>query len=327
MFSTVPVAAQVRFIVMPESVAVVINRGPFTVLHFGKEARKPYLHPLLTVQGGPDPVTRGFPVDPLPGDSFDHPNERGLAIGAENVNGDDFWDNEPDNPAPNKGTIAFQKLTEVTEGNERGTLSLLAHWISHEGKLLLVEHRTMTFYAQPAGRRTFDIDIELEAKEQVTFADQQYALIGLRLGLPWDHHQDGYAINAAGDKFARPSDFVAGKQPSQVEGRRSPWLVYIGITSGEGRVGVALFDHPGNLHYPARWQIRQTGFMMANPFGGKSFAQLDPSAASENAAYTMKPGKKLHFRYRYMMYNAGKTEEPEGIVTKVDKVQKEFAKQ
>jgi hypothetical protein len=319
MFFSLPLAAQVRFKVGTGSVAIQVAGKPFSMLHFGKEARKPYLHPLLSVSGGPDPVTRGFPVDPLPGDSTDHPNHRGLFIGAEEVNGQDFLDNEPSVTTPDKGTIAFQKLLEVKEGEESGTLSFLAHWINHDGKLLLVERRTMIFYSKSKNIRMFDIDTELEAKEPITINDHQSAIIGLRLGLGFDTHYDGFVVNAAG-----------GINEEGVRGRRSPWLVWFGTTSGEGRVAVAMFDHPANLNYPCRWQVRDKGLLMANPFGGKIFAKFDPTAANENAAYTMKPGEKLRLRYRIMIYNAGKNETRENvaaIVNTANELQKQFAKQ
>lgn len=288
-----PLEGQVRFDEKSDGVAIQINGKPFSFLHYGKAARKPYLHPLLTVAGGPDPVTRAFPVDPLPGDSTDSPHHRGLTIGAEKVNGQDFWDNDPGNTGPARGSIAFKELTALAGGDDRGTLSMLAHWISHEGRLWLVERRTMTFYTKPVESRTFDIDIELEAAEPVTFDDQQSAILGLRLALPFDTHYDGWVANAAG-----------GVNEAGVRGRRSPWLAWIGITSGGQRMGVAIFDHPSNLNHPTRWEVQDKGFFMANPFGGRAFERFDPTAAGQDAAHTMKRGDKLRLRYRILIYPA-----------------------
>jgi hypothetical protein len=298
---SLPLHGQVRFDEKSDGVAIQINSKPFSFLHFGREVGKPHLHPLLTISGGPDPVTRAFPVDPLPGDSTDSPHHRGLTIGAQKVNGQDFWENDPGSAGPAKGTIAFQELTAVAGGDDRGTLSMLAHWISREGRLWLVERRTMTFYTNPAERRTFDIDLELEAMEPVTFDDQQNAIIGLRLALPFDTHYDGWVANAAG-----------GLNEAGVRGRRSPWLVWIGITSGGQRMGVAIFDHPSNLNHPTRWEVQDKGFLMANPFGGRAFAPFDPTAAKEDAAHTMKRGDKLRLRYRIVIYPAER-EVPETV--------------
>jgi hypothetical protein len=312
---SVPVHGQVRFETKAHGVLVEVNGKPFTALHFGNRTGKPYLHPLLTISGGPDPVTRAFPVDPLPGDSTDHPNHRGLAVGAEMVNGEDFWDNEPESRGPGrgKGTIEFQEILDASGGDERGTLAILTHWIDSTGKRLITERRRMIFHAKPTTQRTLDIDIELEANEPITFADHQSAIIGLRLALPFDTHYDGWVANASG-----------ATNEAGVRGRRSPWLVWTGITSGGQRMGVALLDHPANLNHPTRWQVRDKGYLMANPFGGRIFQQFDPSAAGENAEYTMKPGDKLRLRYRLLIY-ASEKEVPQ-TVGKVGDLFKEFAR-
>jgi hypothetical protein len=313
LFMTLPVHGQVRFEKDSDGVHIQVNGKPFSTLHFGKEAGKPFLHPLLTQAGGPDPVTRGFPVDPLPGDSFDDPHHRGLTIGAQRVNGQDFWDNEPDRRAPGKGTIAFKELTDATDGDERGTLAMVAHWLNHDGKVWIVERRTMTFYSKPLDSRMFDIDLELEASEDVTFEDHESALIGVRLALPFDTHYDGWATNASG-----------GVNEEGVRGRRSPWLAWTGITSGGQRMVVAMFDHPSNLNYPTRWHARNKGFFMANPFGGRAFGQFDPTAANENGAYTLKRGQKLRLRYRVLIYPAER--EVASTVLKVGDLFREFAR-
>src|SRR5215831_17776855 len=88
-----PLDAQVRFEVSKDSVGIEINGQAFSVLHFGKEEHKPFLHPLLTPSG--KNVLRGFPVNPLPGDSTDRPHQRGVWMGTEGLKGpsgiEDFW--------------------------------------------------------------------------------------------------------------------------------------------------------------------------------------------------------------------------------------------
>ena len=300
-----PIAAQVHFDVRYDSVVIQINGKPFSVLYYGKEARKPFLHPLLTASG--NAVTRGFPVDPLPGESTDRPNHRGLTIGTARVQGPEtglnaglfFWgqnfvDNDPSNMGPDRGTIAFKELTGVVNGEDRGVLSMVSHWISHQGQLWLIERRKMTFYSKPADCRVFDIDLELEAAQQLTFSDYQDSMLALRLGLPFDSHYGGKIVNASG-----------GVNEEGVRGRRSTWIDWTTeLNSGE-KVGVAIFDHPANLNYPARWQYRDKGIVGVGPFAGRCFAKFDPTAATENAEYTMKRGDKLHLRYRIVIHPAG----------------------
>jgi hypothetical protein len=307
-----PLAAQVRFEERHDSVAIHIQGKPFSILYFGNAVRMPHLHPLRTATGSA--VTRGFPVAPLPGDATDRPNHRGLTIGAQYVQGptglffwgQNFFDNDPSNAGPDKGTIAFQKITGVVGGEESGTLSMVAHWISHEGDLWLIERRKMTFYGKPADCRMFDIDLELEAVVPVTFGDYQSSIVALRLDLPFDEHYGGRVVNAAG-----------GVNEAEVRGRRSPWIDWTATLRNGEKVGVAMFDHPANLDYPARWQVRAKGFFMANPFGRRTFARFDPTAANENGEHTLKRADKLRLRYRVVIH-------PEG--RELDGFLKEFAR-
>jgi hypothetical protein len=300
-----PLTAQVAFERRHESVGIEINGQPFSTLYFGRTVGMPHLHPLRTASGAA--VTRGFPVAPLPGDATDRPNHRGLTIGAQRVRGpvsglsaelfswgQNFFDNDPSNAGIDKASIVFQELAGAVGGEDRGTLSMVAHWISHQGKLWLVERRRMTFYTKPADGRMFDVDLELEAAEPVTFSDYQSSIIAVRLDLPFDDHYGGRALIASG-----------GVNEEGARGRRSPWLDWTATLRNGEKVGVAMFDHPQNLNYPTRWQVRAKGFFMANPFGGSVFARYDPTAAGENAEHAMKRGDRLRLRYRVLIHPAG----------------------
>lgn len=303
LFLSLPLAAQVRFAVMTNSVAIQVNGKPFSVLHFGKEEHKPFLHPLMTPSG--KNILRGFPVSPLPGDSTDRPHQRGVWMGTEGLKGpagiEDFWENDPLYPQAHKGAIVFQELTGATDGHDRGVLSFVSHWISNEGQLWVVDRRKMTFYSKPADCRMLDIDIELEAKEPVTFEDVQDGVLALRLALPFDVHYDGKVVNAEG-----------GVNEEGTRGRRSAWLDWTGnldpkeyqtTPHGHGEnVGVAVFDHPSNVNYPSRWQVKDFGDFSVNPFAGQIFQKFDKTA--QKADYTMKRGDKLHLRYRILIHPA-----------------------
>jgi len=302
-FLSIPAAGQVHFEVKSDRVAVQVNGKPFSVLHFGKEEHKPFLFPLLTPSG--KNVLRGFPVSPLPGDSTDRPHQRGVWLGTEGLRGppglEDFWENDPLYLPAHKGAIVFQKLTGATDGDDRGALAFVSHWISNEGQVWVVDRRKITFYSKPADCRMFDIKIELEAKVPVIFEDVQDAILALRLALPFDSHYEGKVVNAEG-----------GAYEEGTRGRRSAWLDWTGDldpkeykTPPHGRgemVGVAVFDHPSNLNYPSRWQVKDFGDFSVNPFAGQIFQRFDKAA--QNAAHAMKPGDKLHLRYRILIHPA-----------------------
>ncbi|MBZ5512889.1 MAG: PmoA family protein [Acidobacteriia bacterium] len=299
-FLSAPLVAQVHFERKPDRVDVQINGKPFTTLHYGKDVGKPYLHPLISASG--KAVTRGFPHDPLPGDSVDRPHLRGVIVGVEKLSApsggvQDFWENDP---APFyrkriKGNIVLQEVN-TADGADHGTLSMVAHWFSKQGQLWIIERRTMTFYTKPADSRMFDIDLQLEAaNEDVTFLDDKDAILGIRLGLPFDTHYDGRLVNAIG-----------GINEAGARGQRAPWVDWVGDVQGE-KIGVAVFDHPSNRNYPNRWHIRDFAQINVGPFGGKVFQEY---ASSDNKVYrddwtlTLKRGEKLNLKYRILIHPA-----------------------
>ena len=82
-------AGPVTFSERPGKIQVSIEGKPFTTMFCATDLDKPFLHPLRTSTG--IVVTRGWPVDPAPGDSTDHPHQRGLWWAHGLTNRVDFW--------------------------------------------------------------------------------------------------------------------------------------------------------------------------------------------------------------------------------------------
>ena len=74
--STCLAAGPVAFAQEAGKIQVSLEGRPFTTMFHAADLDKPFLHPLRTSTG--IVVTRGWPIDPAPGDSDDHPHQRGL---------------------------------------------------------------------------------------------------------------------------------------------------------------------------------------------------------------------------------------------------------
>src|SRR6478735_8089753 len=76
-----------------KKVNVVIDGKPFTSYFYpGPDVlKKAVLYPVYTAKG--TVITRGWPLDPRPGERVDHPHHVGIWMNYENVNGIDFWNN------------------------------------------------------------------------------------------------------------------------------------------------------------------------------------------------------------------------------------------
>lgn len=273
-------SAQVRF--SPEDIAVTIDGKPFTIFHSGSDANKPFLAPLRSPSG--KIVTRHFPMETVAGESRDHLHHRGLWFSYDDVNGVKFWENDPSYTKGKIGKIVVTK-TNWKDGDRSGTLTATMEWRDPDGKVLLVENRDMVFHKDPAVR-VIDFHIVLTASQDVTFGDTKEGAFAIRL-----------TDSLTEKKGVKITDADGRSTMKDVWGKRSNWVDYSGDVEGE-KVGVAIFDHPGNPHHPTYWHARDYGLFSLNPFGQNSF---DPKA--EENKTKLAPGQKLTYNWRVVIHD------------------------
>jgi len=273
-----------------EYISVEIKGKPFTQFFIGPETNKPYLHPLRSASG--KIVTRGYPMDDIPGESRDHPHHRGLWFSHGDVNGFDFWGNEK--RGPKFGRIVLAKIDGLSDGKDSGSIDATFDWRDPAGAVLLTEVRHMTFYGQTK-TRTIDFDITLTAREKAIFGDTKEGTFALRLtsaleephsGAPAEPPRTGHMVDSQGREGEK-----------QIWGKRADWADYYGVVDGEP-LGIAIFDHPSNPRHPTYWHARSYGLFAANIFGLHDFE----NDKSKNGSLTLAPGETLRFRYRVVIH-------------------------
>jgi len=273
-------SAQVKF--SPEDIAINVDGKPFTVFHYGEKNNKPFLAPLRSASG--KIVTRGFPMENIPGESRDHLHHTGLWFSYDDVNGVKFWENDPSYTKPHVGRIVVTH-TEWKDGDKSGTLNAIMEWRDPAtNKPLLVENRDMTFYSDPK-LRIIDFHITLTAAQPVTIGDTKEGAFAIRLHDNFTERKGGKMVDANGR-----TGMV------NVWGKRSNWVDYTAEVDGE-RLGVAIFDNPQNPHYPTYWHARDYGLFSLNPFGQNSFDESQPENINKLAT-----GQKLTFRWRVVIH-------------------------
>lgn len=288
--------AQVRF--NPDDKSVVIDGKPFTTFHYGAEAGKPFLAPLRSASG--KIVTRMFPMENVPGESRDHLHHRGLWFSYDDVNGVKFWENDPSYKKGRIGRIVVRD-SSWKGGKGAGTLTATMEWRDPEGKVLMVENRDMVFRDDPT-LRIIDFRITLTAAVDVTFGDTKEGAFAIRLAENFTEKRGGRIVDSEGRS-----------RMANVWGKRAKWVDYSGEIDGE-KLGVAIFDHPGNPHFPTYWHARDYGLFSLNPFGENAF---DPGAP-ENIV-KLKTGEKLSFQWRVVIHPG------DAETGKVAELYKEFA--
>src|SRR5512136_1917485 len=160
-------------------VDVLVDGQPFTAYIYPTTLKKPVLYPLRSAKG--TPVTRGFPLEPRPGERVDHPHQVGLWFTYGDVNGVDFWNNSdaiaPED-RPKMGTIVHKAVTAVRSGGDKGELETDMDWAFADGKVILREH-TLFVFRGGAGWRSVDRITRLEAlAARVSLADNKEGVLG-----------------------------------------------------------------------------------------------------------------------------------------------------
>ena len=270
-----------------------IGGEPFTAFYFGSDATKPYLHPLRAADG--TIVTRGYPMEEIEGEQRDHPHHRGVWFSHGEVNGVDFWANEPGQRGRgNKGVIALDAIRAVGAEGSRGWIEAAFGWLAPDGTRLVTENRTMAF-GRSGGSNFVDFDIVLTADaDSVHFGDTKEGTFAVRLATEIEEPH----FRARGISRTGTIQNAEGRTTeANTWGKRSPWVDYSGTIGGKP-MGVAIFDHPLNPKHPTYWHVRGYGLFAANIFGEHDFHADE----RRDGSITLSKGGTLQFRYRVLVH-------------------------
>jgi hypothetical protein len=289
-------------------VDVFIGTQLFTSYLFPDTIKKPVLFPLRTAGGAV--VTRGYPLEPRPGERVDHPHQVGLWFNFGDVNGLDFWNNSEAIPAAERnkmGTIVHRQVKKAEGGEGRGELEVVMEWLTPSGTGLLREDTTFVFRAGQ-GVRSIDRLTRLTAlNEPVRFNDNKEGVLGMRVARELEQPATKPEVFTDSSGKATPvlvlnNDGVTGRFHSSegktgdaVWGTRGRWTALSGRIGGED-VTVAILDHSGNPGFPTYWHARGYGLFAANPLGQKAL-----SNGKEELNFRLEPRQSTVFRYRVLI--------------------------
>ncbi|GAO44656.1 PmoA family protein [Flavihumibacter petaseus] len=271
----------VRFYHQGRTINVTISGRLFTNFLFPDTLPKPVLFPVIGADGAV--VTRGFPLDPRPGDPTDHPHHIGIWLNFENVNGFDFWNNSYAIPADKKdhyGSISTDSVVRTADG-KKGLLEYHANWKDPAGNTLLEETTSLTFSGS-GGMRRIDRKTTLTAKQPVTFKDAKDGLLGFRVAKELQLPQGDY-LNSE------------GQRGDSAWSKRARWCRLSAPLNGNV-TSIVMLDHPSNPGYPAYWHARGYGLFAVNPLGASVF-----SNGKDNLNLALKTGEQVTFTYTILV--------------------------
>jgi Family of unknown function (DUF6807) len=314
-FSCLPVTTQaqergVRVVKNEASrrVDILVDGQPFTSYVWLERLKVPVLYPLRTAQG--TVVTRGFPLEPRPGERVDHPHHAGFWLNYGNVNGVDFWNNSISlSPEQQKkmGTVVHLRITRVTGGKDRGLLGVEMEWVMPDGQPILREATTFIFQAGPNLRAVDRITTLTALDKRVLFHDDKEGMLGMRVRRELEQPSNEPLVFT--DAGGRPTTVKVldntgvsglyrsseGKIGDAVWGTRARWTMLTGQVNQES-IALVMFDHPRNPGFPTYWHARGYGLFAANPLGQEIF-----SNGKEKLNFTLEPKQSVTFRYRLLI--------------------------
>jgi hypothetical protein len=305
-------------------VDITVDGKPFTSYIYPDELMKPVLYPLRTSRG--TLVTRGWPMDPRPGERLDHPHHVGLWFNYGNVNGLDFWNNSTAIPPEKKsgfGTIKHVSINKMTADDDKAVLDVTMNWLKPDGTILLKED-TKYVFTKEGQQLAIEFTTKLTSlKEDVSFPDNKEGLLGIRVARELEHPstepQKFTDANGIATEVAKlNNEGVTGKYRSSegiegdsVWGTRGKWVTLNGKI-GDEPISLVILDNPQNVGYPTYWHARGYGLFAANPLGQKEF-----SKGKVVLNYKLKASQSVIFKYKVLI-NSGRHVSDNEVNTKFD---------
>ncbi|HKE59163.1 MAG TPA: PmoA family protein [Pyrinomonadaceae bacterium] len=295
-------------------VDIKVDGKPFTSYLWSDKLKVPVLYPLRTTQG--TIVTRGFPLDPRPGERVDHPHHIGLWFNYGSVNGVDFWNNStalPPEQQQKMGMVVHRRIVKATGGKDRGELAVEMDWVMPDGQPILQESTTFVFYAGPSAGMVDRITKLTALTKQVVFQDNKEGMLGMRVRRELEQPSNEPLVftdssgrattvkvldNTGVSGLYRSSE---GKSGDEVWGTRGRWTMLSGKVDKEA-ITLAILDHPSNPGFPTYWHARGYGLFAANPLGQEVF-----SNGKEKLNFTLEPKQSVTFRYRVLIVSGPTT--------------------
>lgn len=238
----------------------------FTSYRFSDDEKYPFFFPV----NGPS----GASVTSMRNGRY--PHHSSLFFGCDKVNGGNYWQE-----GLKRGQILSEGPEIVEAKGKEIIITDRCTWQRPENERPLRDTRRIVLRAP--GPELFEIDfsITLEALEDVVILKTNHALFSARMDPDLTPAFGGELFNADGDQGEKGTF-----------GKPSPWLACHGPRGGTTE-GLAIFQHPSNPGYPARWFTRDYGFMSPTSM---YWPENDRSTK-------LQKGETLTLRYRVLVYS------------------------
>ena len=234
-----------------QEVSLQIDGVECTRWHFGKSYPRPFFFPFNGPSGSS--LTRmGHPG------AAHHDHHRSVWFAHAKVSGEDFWSDRPGL------RIEQQEWLAYFDSDSEARLAVKLVWVDANDKIQLKQQLVAALIPGDEGQWALEIQSTLEPpedQETVMLGKTNFGLLAVRVAKSIsEHFGNGVLTNSAGLQHE-----------ANVFGKSAHWVDYSGTVAkgvGPERVavteGITYFDHPANPNYPAKWHVREDGWMGAS---------------------------------------------------------------
>lgn len=215
--------------------------------HYGDDSRRPYFFPMNSPRGAT--LTRiGHPG------ASNHDHHRSVWFAHHSLLGIDFW-------SENTSSFIRQKVWfEYRDGVEECAMAVQLDWHDGHDPQPLVEQELIV-RMRPLDQGEWTLDLQSTFRPlaaEIEFQQTNYGFLAIRMAKSVSSYFGGGTITGAS----------GGSGEEALFGKSNPWLDYSGpVPGGEGSertiemAGITCFDHPQNGKVPAKWHVREDGWM------------------------------------------------------------------
>lgn len=229
---------------LPDDQVAFLQQSEFTRWHHAPRGMGPFFYPLNGAHGLS--LTRmGHPGDPT------HDHHRSIWFAHEKVSGVNFWSH---------GTAAFirqQQWLAYASGDDEAIMAVLLGWYDgHDPQELMTQELVAAFLPGDGGGRFLELQATFTpTSETLELGQTNFGMLGVRVAESISAVFGGGTLSGADGNIGEKALF----------GLPNRWMDYSGpIARDESGIvteGVALFDHPSNPGHPAKWHVRDDGWM------------------------------------------------------------------
>lgn len=250
---------------MDDVVRVTVNGELFTDYRYNTNEKYPYFYPVNGPSSGISVTTQS---------SEPYPHHHSLFFGCDRVNGGNYWQDTLE-----RGRIVSDRIEVGNPSDKKVVIEQRCEWVRPDAPTPFIDERRIVITAPGESLRVIDFEITLAAQMDVQIEKTNHSLFSARMAPKLCVNSGGSLINAQGDSGEKATLGVESK-----------WMAYSGKRLGVTE-GLAIFDHPDNPWYPAKWFTRDYGF-----FSPTNMNFLEKP-------WTFKKGDTVSLKYRTVVFS------------------------